>query len=147
MLRSCRSRSLFLPGLVLLGALVSGCSGDDDSPTGPSQVTDSITIQEISPVDGTALNRGTDVTFTARIGYSLGSASAGRVILVTQDQTGQTIAPQPNANVPRGSGTVSLSQRVTIPAQGVTRVDVFFPLVPEGASGSTAAQSVRYPVR
>ena len=145
--RSFRFRFSFFSGLVLLGALVSGCSDDDYSPSGPSQVTDSITIQEISPAAGTTLNRGTNVTFTARIGYSLGSASTGRIALVAQDQAGSALAPQPFANVPRGSGTVSLSQQVTIPAQGVTRVDVFFPLLPDGASRSTAARSAQYPVQ
>lgn len=131
---------------VLSLALLTGACSDSDSPTEPP-LTDTVTIDSAVPAAGTALRRGTQVTFTVTARYTLGSASEGRLVLVIQDQTNQNIAglPQPDARVPRGQGTVTLSDTLTIPATA-TSVRVFVPLVPQGATQTSITSSVTYNV-
>lgn len=132
--------------LAALSLALFACSDDDDSPTEPP-LTDTVTIESAAPAAGTALRRGTQVTFTVTARYTLGSASEGSLILVIQDQTNQNIAgsPQPEARVPRGQGTVTLTDTLTIPATATT-VRVIVPLLPQGATQTSITSSVTYNV-
>ncbi len=136
--------------LMLCAALLGACSGDDDnSPTEPLPTIDSIAIETITPAAGTALRKGQEVTFTAFVRYTVGTAATGRMSMVIQNQANQTIPPpggQANANLIRGGGTVTLTNRVTIPATGTTTVRVITPLFVGGAPTTTITSSVSYPV-
>jgi hypothetical protein len=131
--------------LAVLSLALFACS-DSDSPTEPP-LTDAVTIESATPAAGTALRRGTQVTFTVTARYTLGSASEGRLSLVIQDQTNQNIAgtPQPEARVPRGQGTVTLTDTLTIPATATT-VRVIVPMFPQGATQTSITGSVSYNV-
>ena len=69
--------------------------------------------------------------------------------MVIQDQSSSVIQPstQQSAAVRGGSGTLTLSDRVTIPAQGVSSVHIFLPLFPSGAGTSSVVTSVSYVVQ
>jgi hypothetical protein len=140
-LRTCRAAVLAAVTL----ALLTGACNDSDSPTEPP--SDSISIESIAPASSTILRRGTQVTITVTARYTLSSASEGRISLVIQDQSNQNIAPlpQPMALVPRGQGTVTLNNTLTIPA-GATSVRVFVPLSPQGATQTSTVATATYTV-
>ena len=141
-----RTFGLGLALLVLVSA-VSGC-GHSSSPTEPGGGMDSIALESISPPVTTPLTTGSEVTFTGRVRYNLASASSGSIFIVIEDQSAINISPtvpQPSLSISRGSGTVEISDHIRIPA-GVTKVNVFFPVVPSGATRSTAVTSVAYTV-
>jgi hypothetical protein len=144
MLHSSRSRSLLFYGLILSGILICGCNGDSPSEARP---VDNLSIANTSPANGTTLRRGERIVLQAALEYTLRSAEAGRILMVIQDQTGQSIAAQGRIDITRGSNAALFAVGVNVPAEGVTRVDVLFSLTPEGASTSTAAQSLRYSVQ
>jgi hypothetical protein len=128
--------------------IIAGCSGGS-SPTDPV-IIDSIALDSISPASTTTLTAGSRVTFTGHVRYTLGSASTGHVSIVIQDQSSNrlsTTVPQPIMAVTRGGGTVDLSDSITVPATGVTSVNVFFPLFPAGVTQTSTVQVVRYSVR
>lgn len=128
--------------------LMLGCS-NGDSPTDPAPTVDSVAVESITPAAGDSLRAGSRITFRARVRYTLATASSGRVSMVIEDQASRNISttsPQPSIQVQRGSGTVELVDTINIPANGVTRVDVFLPLFPAGASSTSTVQVVRYPV-
>ena len=138
-----------LLGLAITMLLVLGCSDSDSSPTEPEPTIDSVRIETISPAQGTTLSAGSRVTFRARVPYTLATASSGRISIIIEDQASRNISstsPQPSIQVTRGGGVVELADTVTIPANGVTRVDVFVPLFPAGASNTNTVQLVRYQV-
>ena len=145
-LKSCRLNVL---GLAVGLLLMLGCSDDGGSPTDPEPQIDSVSVESITPAAGEVLRAGSQVTFRARVRYTLATASSGRVSMVIEDQTSRNISstvPQPSAQVQRGSGTAELVDTINLPASGVTRVDVFLPLFPTGASSTSTVQIVRYPV-
>jgi hypothetical protein len=132
-----------------LALLMLGCSGSD-SPTDPGPTTDSLVLESFEPPVSTVLAPGSRVSFRARVRYALATASTGRVLIVIQDQTGNNISgtsPQPSVAVTLGAGTVELADTITVPASGVTSVQVFYPLIPGGAQQSTVVQRVIYTVR
>lgn len=135
-------------GLAVGLLLMLGCS-DGDSPTDPAPTVDSVAVESITPAAGQSLSAGSRVTFRARVRYTLATASTGTISMVIEDQASRNISttsPQPRAQIQRGSGTVELVDTVNIPANGVTRVDVFLPLFPGGASSTNTVQVVRYTV-
>ena len=143
-LRGCRFGVL---GFAL--AMLLSCSGGD-SPTDPSPPADSVVIESISPPQSDPLSAGSQVTFRARVRYGLASADSGRIHIVIQDQLNRSISPttpQPRVQIIRGTGTVELSDTVTVPASGVTSVQVFFPLVPAGSTNTSVVDTVTYTVR
>ena len=148
-MRSSTDRWLDALGLTMAMLWVLSCSGGD-SPTDPGPQTDSVTIESISPDPGAVLRAGSRVTFRARVRYTLATASSGRISIVIQDQNSRNISatiPQPNAQVPSGNGAVELADTVDLPATGITQVNVFFPLLPAGASSTSTVQVLRYPVQ
>ena len=137
--------------ILVLGLFALSCSGDGgDSLTEPSPTMDTVAIEVITPERGTRLTAGSRVTFQVRGRYTLASASSGRIGLVIEDQDFKNISatvPQPFSTVTRGGGTLEIADTVTVPATGVTTVHVFLPLLPTGASRSTAVDHVVYPVQ
>lgn len=149
-MRSSKNRWPGLLGFAITMLLVLGCSDGDSSPTEPEPTINSIAVETITPAQGTTLSAGSRVTFQARVRYTLATASSGRISMVIEDQASRNISPtspQPNVQVSRGGGVVELTDTVTIPANGVTRVDLFVPLLPAGASSTNTVQLVRYPVQ
>lgn len=136
--------------LMLCAALLGACSGDDDnSPTEPLPTTDSIAIETITPARGTNLRKGQEVTFTVVARYTVGTASTGRTSLVIVNQASQSLTPpgeQARADLTRGGGTVTLTNRVTIPATGTTTVRVITPLFVGDAPSTNITSMVSYPV-
>ncbi len=140
-----RSSLFFASALVLLISLAS-CSGGH-SPSEPS-LPDSISLTSISPAAGTKLGPGSVVTFSGTVSYTLGSTSTGTIVLVIEDQSSRllTLGTQKSATVTKGQGSVSLSDQITVPATGVTQIEVFFPLNPAGASQTNIVARAIYPV-
>jgi hypothetical protein len=143
-----KNRWLDVLGLAVGLLLMLSCS-DGDSPTDPGPQIDSVAVESITPAAGESLLAGSRVTFRARVRYTLATASSGQISIIVEDQSSRNISstrPQPSAQVQRGSGTVELADTIDVPANGVTRVDVFLPLFPAGASSTSTVQVVRYPV-
>lgn len=112
-------------------------------------VADSISLVSIAPALELPLARGTEVTVTAVVSYMLASADSARIPVIIQDQddNGLQTGPPPVVTISRGRGTVTVTDRVTIPANGVTAVRVFIPLFPQGAIGTETRVLVTYPVQ
>ncbi len=102
------------------------------------------------PPAGTVLTAGTSVTFTATATYNL--PVAGSIVLVIEDQNYDNLSttnPAASAQVGAGTGTVTLSDRITLPPSGVTQVDLFVLLASapvQNISVSSIAQETVYPV-
>jgi len=134
-----------LAAALALVPLVAGCN-KGSSPTDLTS-PDSIAINSIAPAAGTKLAPGSTVTFTTSVGYTLVSASSATITLVIEDQNDQPLTvTQPQLTVAAGTGTVSLTGPVTIPATGVTTLQVFIPLTPAGSTGSPTIAAALYPV-
>jgi hypothetical protein len=148
-LQTSKNRNPGLLGLALAMLLTLSCSDGGSSPTEPQPTIDSIAVETITPARGTALSAGSQVTFQARVRYTLATADSGRISMIIQDQASRNLSrnPQPRAQIVRGGGVVELSDTITIPATGVTRVDVFVPLFPGGATSTGVVQLVQYPVQ
>jgi hypothetical protein len=131
---------------LILSLSAVGCSS---SPMAPAPMPDSVnSVTDMVPALGTKLLHGQTVTFTGTAGYSLLSADSGQVLLAIQDQTNKVLTTtQPSATVAKGSGPVTLSQKITLPDTGVTSVQVFFLLVPAGATSTHAAVPLTYQVQ
>lgn len=139
------------PGQATVTATYQGQSGTlpvtvASSP--PPSTSDQISLESITPAPG-PLARGSQVTFTAVVNYTLTSAESARIPIVIQDQANNRLqaGPQPYASVVKGTGTATVSDQITIPAQGVTSVIVFLPLFPQGAQGTSTLVSVKYSVQ
>jgi hypothetical protein len=142
--------------VLLVWLTVAGCGGDH--PTAPTQSLESFTVSEsgdslslpaLNPAPGTILQAGRSVPIALTVQYTLASADFGRVILAIQDDTGRLLQrpPQPVQPVRRGSGTLNLSDQISIPAGGVSRVDLFVPMVRGTANQTTLRLVVQYDVR
>jgi hypothetical protein len=141
-------RSLpFVLTQILLAALLAGCSGGGHSPSEPSS-PDTIAITSITPAAGTKLTPGSTVTFSANISYGLVSKSTGTVVLALEDQLSNPFptSDQPTATVNQGTGSTTLASTFTIPATGITQMQVFVSLTPTGATLTSTVASVAYPV-
>jgi hypothetical protein len=118
-------------------------------------VADSISLVSIEPAPGIPIARGTEVTFTAAVSYMVASADSARIGIVIQDQEDRGLltrsasasGPPLGVTISRGRGTVTLTDRVGIPAIGVTAVNVYIPLFPQGAIGTATRVLVTYPVQ
>jgi len=145
-----RRGMLFHASLALMMLFALRCSDSDSSPTEPEPTIDSVAIETITPVQGTTLQGGSRVTFRARVRYTLATASSGRISLIIEDQASRNISattPQPSISVTRGGQVVELTDTIDIPANGVTRVDVFVPLFPGTSTSTNTVQVVRYTVQ
>lgn len=136
--------------LMVCAALLGACSDDDDSsPTEPLPATDSIAIETITPARGTTLRKGQEVTFTALVRYTVGTASTGRTSLVIQNQANQNLqaaGAQPRIDLIRGGGTITMTSRITVPTSGTTSVAVIAPLFVGSSNNTTITSTVTYNV-
>ena len=155
--RGSNGRLVLRASYMVLGILLALVGCDGETPTSPSLSTqhtvteDSLSVASITPVAGTRLRPGRQVTFEATVSYELGTTDSGLIRIVIQDQTDSIIQaiprdPRQDRTVERGSGTVSFSDVVSIPGSGVTEVNVFFPLFPAGATSTSTLAVVTYPV-
>lgn len=114
----------------------------------PSAEGYSINLITIDPAPGTPLVRGTAVTITASVTYTLKVANHGVVVLVPQDEKNRavvTAGKQVNQEVSAPSGTLALKQTLTVPSDA-KEIRLFIPLVPDGIANTTGEITVRYPV-
>jgi hypothetical protein len=137
---------------IALGLAVSGCGGASPAAPAPSTpATDSLSsVTNMVPAPGTPLQAGQTVTFSGTPGYVLASADFGTVVMVIEDQNDRVLPMSSTLSmtvVGRGSGDVTISQTVTLPADGITSVQVFFVLAPAGATSTKASVRLEYPVR
>ncbi len=110
--------------------------------------SDRLALLSISPPRDTTLRPGQTAMFTASLVYALASADCGDVAMVVMDQGNQSLLPRnPEVDVTRGAGTVTLAGEVTVPATNVTAVRVFLALFPCGATRTSTVVSVTYAVR
>ncbi|HTQ80171.1 MAG TPA: hypothetical protein VMM92_09250 [Thermoanaerobaculia bacterium] len=132
--------------LTLVTSALAGCSGSGHSPSESS--SDAISITGISPTAGGKLAPGSTVTFTANVSYQLSSAATGTIVLSLEDQLSNPLqtGTQPSVTVNQGQGTTSLTDHLTIPASGVTQIQVFVSLTPAGAAFTNTVALVTYPV-
>jgi hypothetical protein len=139
-------RPLRALALAVAAGLALGC-GVRTSPSGVGG-PDIVTIATIAPPDGTVLAAGSKVTFDAGISYLLNSAGAAAIMLVVEDQSGRVLNPDSEITtiVSRGTGSVRLSDQVTVPATGVSAVRVLFTLSPTPPVSPPVLASASYPV-
>jgi hypothetical protein len=124
------------------GGCGAGSSGTDLG--GP----DLIVIATISPPEGTKLAPGGSVTFTAGLSYILNSSGAATIIMVIEDQGGRVLNPASEVTtvVSRGTGSLQMSDSITIPSTGVSQIKVLFTLGPSPAFAPPSVASASYPV-
>lgn len=134
--------------LLLLFSLVSIACGSSLPTPAP---TDSLRgVNNLAPAAGTTLQAGQTVTFSGTVGYSLASTESGTLVMVIQDQASRLLqepGTQPSVAVGKGSGDVTLSQTLTLPATGITSIVVMFGLVPMGTDRTSIVTTMSYPVR
>lgn len=125
--------------------LLAGCGGG--SPSAPT--VDSITVASISPAAGTVLRPGQAVTFTATFNYTFATADEGQITMIAHDQTLKTIIvkPQPTVRFGKGTGNVTLTDTITIPASGVSSVLVVATIQAVGAGFTNVWAEVSFPVQ
>ena len=117
-------------------------------PLGPVPAN-AISLVMSAPPGGTTLSGGQVVLFTATVSYELNNGASGEIRMHIQDQTGANIQSgvRPVVTIGRGGGTVTLSDQVTIPAIGVTTINVFLSLSSAGQISTGDVVRVSYPVQ
>ena len=114
----------------------------------PDHPIDRVDVVAADPAGNTTIAAGTQVTVRVTVRYELVGAETGTIGLVIQDQTNRCLATcavhQP---VARGTGSLTLTETVQIPAAGVTGVNVFLPLFIGEQSVSRHMAAVHYNVR
>lgn len=134
--------------LVLLAAaaVLASCGGSG-STTQPAPLQDAILIASITPATGTKLAPGSTVNFQATVNYRLVSAATGTVAMLVEDQSGNDIPKgQVGVNVTMGERSVNISAQVTIPATGVTLIQLVCSLSPTGNPAEIVQSNINYPV-
>jgi hypothetical protein len=134
---------------LLAAALAASCHWD--SPSEPDS-RDSLTVSSVDPPGGTRLTPGAAVTFTVQVDFDLRSGSVlsgddGTLILTVEDQDGRRLDTEVRKRVSHGRGSTSLSDRLTVPATGVSQARVVVRLVPDAIDASTLiSTAATYPV-
>lgn len=114
----------------------AGCGGTAASPTTmptptpprPADGDDTVFFASLDPPAGSLLRSGQVVVFTANIGYKLATNSSATVSLEVLDQASrpvQVVGMPGNASVSAGSGQITLTHSVSLPASGVSRVTLY----------------------
>jgi hypothetical protein len=140
-------RSLFhLAAALVLVTLVAGCSKGHLPPDITSP--DDLAINSISPSPATKLAPGSQVTISAQITYILASKSTGTIVVNVQDQSNVAVAgSQASVSIKSGQSVVPVvTPAFTVPATGVTRLAVFYSLLPEGATSTSIIAEADYTV-
>ena len=126
--------------------LMGSCGSN--GPTTPT--TDFIALDSIVPAEGTTLNAGDRVTFTAVVTCTVVNSAGGFTALILQDQTNRSLTPAgenpPRATLLKGTATVTLSHTITIPPSGST-VTAFLPIWVNESNATNAVARRDYPVR
>jgi len=131
-------------------ALAAGCGYH--SPSEPDS-RDSISLVSVDPANGTRLAPGAAATFTAAVDYQLRSESLlggdkGTIALAVEDQDGRDLDAEVRKTVAHGRGSTSLSDRIEVPATGVSQIKVMVTLIPDAAGAPRLiATAATYPVR
>jgi hypothetical protein len=140
---------LLVVAFALVAGLAAGC--DRHSPSEPDS-RDSISLASIDPPSGTRLGPGASVTFTAAVDYELRSQSLlagdnGTITMAIEDQDGRDLDSEVSKRVVHGRGSASLSDRLDVPATGVSQIRVVLTLIPEAVSAPTVVSvAATYPV-
>lgn len=136
----------FFALLAVLAAGLAGCGGSR-TPTEVVIIPDTLLIASISPAPETKLAPGSAVTFTGNLTYRLNSADSAPIVLAIEDQSGHSlVSQQVSKTVTKGEGQLTLSDSITVPATGVTQIQVIFDLSPTGKNTQDTASSVTYTV-
>lgn len=143
-LRSLRPLLAPLPLLALL-PLITACQGN--APTAPA-FNNSLALVSISPAAGTRLTAGSSVSFNGTLSYSVANAGAANLSLVFEDQGNRVLNPtsQPTSVLPAGQGSVTLGGQLTLPASGVTQLQVIYTLTPDTSIPVPVSAEATYPV-
>lgn len=98
---------------------------------------------------GTTLLAGQVISFTATVSYELNNAASGEIRMFIQHQTLASLqsGPRPVVEIAGGSGTVTLSDQVTIPATAVPQISVILALFSAGQGTTNITASASYPVQ
>lgn len=145
------SKRRILLALAAFLSTAATCDARDDMPwafNAPAADGYSISLESIEPAPGTPLVRGTDVTITVSVKYTLSVADRGVIILVPQDERNHAIGSgtsQVTQAVTAPSGSLVLKQDIHVP-KDAKEIRLFVPLVPDGISTTTGEITVRYPV-
>jgi hypothetical protein len=139
-----------LPGFLLAALPFLGVAADDSTPwafVNGSAKGYSIKLESASPVPGTPITVGQTIEFKFTVSYELSLKDKGAIVMVIQDETNQHLdgGKQQSETVPRGKGTVTLTQSLVVPAGG-KEVRFFIPVVPDGVTNTSGEWVVRYPV-
>lgn len=143
-----RLQRLAVPFILIL-ALAAGCYRH--SPSEPDE-RDSISLSSIAPPGGARLTPGVPATFTAVVNYDLRSSSVlagdrGTIIMEIEDQRGHDLDTAVRKTVENGRGTASLSDRIVVPASGVSQIRVVVTLIPDAVFASQESLvAATYPV-
>lgn len=131
----------------LLSATIIGCGGKGESPTAP-QAAESITITTVAPPNGTKLTPRASVTIAATISAQETCDGGGTITMTVRDQNGNILSPDIRKTIDDGPHSVTFSATFTVPANGVSRVDVEFDLQDGGLCCVLCAHFVQvsYPV-
>jgi hypothetical protein len=139
-----RSRLTAL-ALLLAAALGGGCTGQTSTAPAPPNA---ITIVTLTPAAGTRLAPGAAVTFSATLAYMLNNAGSAEVSMVIEDQGNVVLnsGNQPTTVVSATQGTATLTGALTVPAAGVTQLQVLFTLTPNTSVPIPVVAAANYPV-
>jgi len=100
--------------------LIAGCGSN--GPTSPTN--ESISLRSIVPAEGTTLQAGQRITFTAVVSCTIANPNGGTATMFLLDQGNLTLLADgempPQAALVHGTTTVTLSHTITIPARGGT---------------------------
>ena len=135
---------------LVFAVAVARCGGTPAAPTATVTPPDAINgVTNMVPAPNTALQAGQTVTFSGTPGYALYSADLGMVQMMVEDQNDRPLPGSGSQVVVahRGTGDATLTQTVTLPADGITSVHLYFFLVPAGATSTNAVVRLTYPVR
>jgi|SRR5580698_6426539 hypothetical protein len=109
----------------------------------------SIDLVSVTPTPGTPLIHGSQVEFRITVRYSLTIAKTGVIVLVFQDDENRNVqagSPQVTQPVRDASGTVTLTESITVPADA-KELRLFVPLVPDGIKNTSGEVTIRYPLK
>jgi hypothetical protein len=129
---------------------VQGCGGGGGhSPTEqPEPTVDSLTLVRIEPAQGTALRRGSQVTFRSRLAYTTARATQGTIVAIVLGPNGPvpTQSGFPFSFVSGRRGEVEMTFVVTVPANG-SNLGLIFDFEPDGGTTADTSVEINYPTQ
>jgi hypothetical protein len=127
---------------------VQGCGGGGHSPTEPEPTVDSLTLVRIEPAQGTALRRGSQVTFRSRLAYTTARATQGTILAIILGANGPvpTQTGFPFSFVSGRRGEVEMTFVVTVPTTG-SNLGLIFDFEPDGGTTADTSVEINYPTQ